>query len=71
MHHQLTFLRGAEEKMDLSLVDKIELGRAYQPITGTKSILKAEIHPYLLVFSQMKPVFVLTPLRNMANMWTH
>jgi len=26
-------IRGAEEKMDLSLVDKIELGRAYQPIT--------------------------------------
>jgi len=29
-----TDIRGAETKTELSLVDKVELGRAYQPITG-------------------------------------
>ena len=28
------FCRGSESKTQLSLVDKIELGRTYQPITG-------------------------------------
>ena len=65
MNHFLLTNRGPSEKTDLSLVDKIELARTYQPLTGE---LFSSVNTRYL-FPQMSIALTSALLSNMQPMW--
>ena len=59
--------RGAESKTKLSLVDAVELGRAYEPITGERFKLNQS---WKIFIAQMTTASNMIPLCVMLPSWT-